>query len=184
MPDRRTFLASMAGVAAAAAVHPTAAAREVYALVLPERLEGVLDSFAGEGRSSGEVARDENLWREVQQAFTVDRSLVNLNNGGVSPAPAVVQDAMQRYLAYANEAPVYTMWQVLEPQKEGLRQRLARLSTPTSGSSRRSAPTPVPTTWPSVPRSPSTLGSGLRGRRRASSISGTRGPTSSSMKTG
>jgi isopenicillin-N epimerase len=44
----------------------------------------------------------------------------------VSPSPAVVQEAMQRYLAYSNEAPVYTMWRVLEPQKEGLRQRLAR----------------------------------------------------------
>lgn len=126
MPDRRTFLASMAGVGAAAAVHPAATAREVYAFLRPEHLEGVVDSFSGEGRSAGEVARDDDLWREVQQAFTVDRSLVNLNNGGVSPAPAVVQDAMQRYLAYANEAPVYTMWQVLEPQKEGLRQRLAR----------------------------------------------------------
>jgi isopenicillin-N epimerase len=126
MPDRRTFLSSLAGAGAAAALGPAHAAADAAAFLLPERLEGVLDVFAGEARSPEEAARDETLWREVQQAFTVDRSLVNLNNGGVSPSPAVVQEAMQRYLAYSNEAPVYTMWRVLEPQKEGLRQRLAR----------------------------------------------------------
>jgi selenocysteine lyase/cysteine desulfurase len=72
------------------------------------------------------IARDENFWIGVQQSFTVDRSLVNLNNGGVSPAPAIVQEAMKRHLDFMNEAPVYTMWKVLEPQLEGVRQRLAR----------------------------------------------------------
>jgi len=130
MPDRRTFLASLAGAGAAAALGPARAAAAVAAdavpFLRPEGLQGVLDAFSTDHRPAGEAARDEALWREVQQAFTVDRSLVNLNNGGVSPSPAVVQEAMQRYLAYSNEAPVYTMWRVLEPQKEGLRQRLAR----------------------------------------------------------
>ncbi|MFP5265498.1 MAG: aminotransferase class V-fold PLP-dependent enzyme [Blastocatellia bacterium] len=71
------------------------------------------------------VAADEDYWREIQQSFTVDRSLINLNNGGVSPSPRVVQEAMQRHLAYSNEAPVQTMWRVLEPQVETVRQRLA-----------------------------------------------------------
>lgn len=73
-----------------------------------------------------EVARDEDFWAEVARAFTVDRSLVNLNNGGVSPSPGYVQDAMKRHLDYSNEAPAYTMWRVLEPQREAVRQRLAR----------------------------------------------------------
>jgi selenocysteine lyase/cysteine desulfurase len=77
------------------------------------------------GRSPEQVAQDEDYWFEVQQAFTVDRSIVNLNNGGVSPSPRVVQDAMRRYLEYSNQAPVYTMWQVLEPQVESVRRRLA-----------------------------------------------------------
>jgi isopenicillin-N epimerase len=72
-----------------------------------------------------EVAKDENFWREIQQSFTVDRSLINLNNGGVSPSPRVVQDAMRRYLEFSNEAPVHTMWRVLEPQIETVRTRLA-----------------------------------------------------------
>jgi selenocysteine lyase/cysteine desulfurase len=32
---------------------------------------------------------------------------------------------MRRYLEYSNNAPSYTMWRVLEPQKEGVRRRLA-----------------------------------------------------------
>jgi len=91
-------------------------------VALPEMFD-VLASYSG---TAAEAARDEEFWRTIQQAFTVDRSLVNLNNGGVSPAPAIVQEAMKRHLDYSNEAPVYTMWQVLEPQIEGVRQRLAR----------------------------------------------------------
>jgi selenocysteine lyase/cysteine desulfurase len=72
------------------------------------------------------LAHDEAFWWEVGQAFTVDRSMVNLNNGGVSPAPQGVQEAMARHLAFSNEAPSYKMWRVLEPQKEGVRQQLAR----------------------------------------------------------
>jgi selenocysteine lyase/cysteine desulfurase len=76
-------------------------------------------------RAPEDVAKDEDFWFEVQQAFTVDRSLINLNNGGVSPSPRIVQDAMRRYLEFSNHAPTYTMWQVLEPQIEGVRRRLA-----------------------------------------------------------
>jgi selenocysteine lyase/cysteine desulfurase len=73
------------------------------------------------------VAADEAFWFEIQQAFTMDRSIVNLNNGGVSPSPAVVQEAMKRHLDYSNTAPPpYALWQILEPQRETVRQRLAR----------------------------------------------------------
>ena len=77
-------------------------------------------------RSPEEVAEDEDFWREIRHAFTIDRTLINLNNGGVSPSPRVVQEAMARYLALSNEAPVYTMWQLVEPQIESVRQQLAR----------------------------------------------------------
>lgn len=72
------------------------------------------------------LARDEKFWGEVQNAFTVDRSLVNLNNGGVSPTPGHVLEAMKRDLDYANQMPVYNGWKILEPQREGVRDRLAR----------------------------------------------------------
>jgi selenocysteine lyase/cysteine desulfurase len=76
--------------------------------------------------SADDVVDDETFWLQVQQAFTVDRTLINLNNGGVSPAPELVQAAMKRHQDYSNLAPTYTMWQILEPQREGTRQRMAR----------------------------------------------------------
>jgi len=76
-------------------------------------------------RPTDDVTRDEDFWLEVQQAFTLDRTIINLNNGGVSPSPRIVQDAMRRYLEYSNTAPAYTMWQVLEPEIEAVRHRLA-----------------------------------------------------------
>ena len=74
-----------------------------------------------------EAAEDEDFWSRVQQAFTVDRNLVNLNNGGVSPSPLVVQEAQKKHLDFSNSTPPpLALWQVLEPRKETVRERLAR----------------------------------------------------------
>src|SRR6187549_2360854 len=62
-------------------------------------------------RSADEMALDEDFWREIQNAFTLDRTIINLNNGGVCPSPQVVHDALKRYLDISNQAPVYHMWQ-------------------------------------------------------------------------
>ena len=78
-----------------------------------------------DGRTPAALADDEDFWREVQQAFTLDHTIINLNNGGVSPSPRIVQEAMRRYLDYSNTAPAYTMWQILEPEIESVRRRLA-----------------------------------------------------------
>ena len=119
MYTRRRFLGAVGVPAAGAAVGLPFGFR-------PGRTAAVAAELAAHPGSPDEVAGDEDFWYEVQRAFTVDRSLVNLNNGGVSPAPAWVQEAMKRHLDYSNEAPVYTMWRILEPQREGVRQRLAR----------------------------------------------------------
>jgi len=92
--------------------------------------EDGLDRILAAGRATSshspeQLARDEDFWFEIQQAFTLDRTLINLNNGGVSPSPRVVQEAMKRYLDLSNEAPVHTMWRLLEPQIESVRRRLA-----------------------------------------------------------
>jgi len=71
------------------------------------------------------IAQDEDFWFYVQQAFNCDRSIINLNNGGVHPAPKIVIDAVHRYLDFANGAPVYNSWQVLRPRKELIRKKLA-----------------------------------------------------------
>jgi selenocysteine lyase/cysteine desulfurase len=81
------------------------------------------------GNTAPEVlATDEDFWYYIQQAFTVSPYLINLNNGGVSPAPKTVQDAMKRYYDLSNEAPSYYMWRELERGKEPLRKNLARLA--------------------------------------------------------
>ena len=114
MSTRREFLGAIGRtVFAAAALDPV---RALHAL----------EAFAQTPGSPEEIASNEALWFEVQQAFTVDRSLINLNNGGVSPSPAIVQNAMKRHLDFSNTAPVYSMWQILEPQREGVRRELAK----------------------------------------------------------
>ena len=116
MYTRRGFVRSMFGAAAITLpVFRDDGLRRIAAL-----------SGATAGRTPQDIAQDESFWFQVQQAFTVDRTLVNLNNGGVCPSPKVVQDALRRYLEFSNQAPVHTMWRVLEPQVEGVRQRLAR----------------------------------------------------------
>jgi selenocysteine lyase/cysteine desulfurase len=73
------------------------------------------------------VAGNEDFWAHIQSAFDVDRTLINLNNGGVSPSPTVVMNAMKRYLDYSNQAPSYYMWQHLEPKIETVREKLANV---------------------------------------------------------
>ncbi len=117
MSTRRAFLrtASAGSLAALAAFHDDGLQRVAEA------------TTAVAGRAPDEVARDEDFWREVQQAFTLDRTLTNLNNGGVCPSPRVVLEAQKRYLDIANQAPVHYMWRVLEPGIESVRTQLAEL---------------------------------------------------------
>ncbi len=114
--NRRDFMQSMLGTAAVA-----------IPSLRNDGIQQILSATSGVADlTPEELASDEDFWREIQQAFMVDRSLVNLNNGGVSPSPKVVHDALKRYLDYSNQVPVYNMWRILEPQLEGVRQRLAR----------------------------------------------------------
>ena len=115
--DRRWFLRGAAGALTVAAapelrVNGLALAQEAVAKV--------------EGRPADTVARDEDFWFTVRHAFTVDRNMINLNNGGVSPAPKVVMDTEIRYLEIENLSPSYYMWNVLDPGIETVRRRLAR----------------------------------------------------------
>ncbi len=93
----------------------------------PTRSRAVANELKDYPGTPEEIAGDEDFWFRVQQAFTVDRSLINLNNGGVSPAPAIVQEAMKDHLDFSNEAPAYSMWRILEPQREQVRKQLANL---------------------------------------------------------
>src|SRR5205809_7069408 len=116
MLARRTFLRSVGSATAMASV---ASLRE-------GGIERILAASRAAGSTSADkIAQDEDFWREIQQACTVDRSLINLNNGGVCPSPRVVQEAMRRYLEMSNLASSQYLWNVLEPEVETVRRRLA-----------------------------------------------------------
>ncbi|HEU4339712.1 MAG TPA: aminotransferase class V-fold PLP-dependent enzyme, partial [Planctomycetota bacterium] len=86
-----------------------------------------LAAIAGHRGTPQETKDNEHFWFQVQRAFTVDRSIINLNSGGVSPSPAVVHDAFKRHLDLSNAGPSVFMWRVLEPQRETVRARLANV---------------------------------------------------------
>ena len=75
--------------------------------------------------TADELATEEDFWYYIQQSFTVSPGLINLNNGGVSPAPIPVQEAVKRYYDFSNEAPSYYMWRILDQGREPLRRNLA-----------------------------------------------------------
>jgi isopenicillin-N epimerase len=85
-------------------------------------------SAAVAGRTPEDVARDEDYWTDIRNAFTIDRNVINFNNGYASPAPIPVQDAMKRYLDYSNMGPIQTMVTMLYPQIEDVRRNLARVA--------------------------------------------------------
>jgi selenocysteine lyase/cysteine desulfurase len=82
-------------------------------------------SSAVNGRKPEDVAADEDYWAEIRNAFSVDRNVINLNNGYCSPAPRTVQDTMRRLLDYSDTGPYHTMVNVLYHQIEAVRRRLA-----------------------------------------------------------
>ena len=114
--DRRQFLGTIAKPAAVASV----------VMTNPVLMAKALSKIKGATGNPKDIARDESYWREIQQGYTADRGIINLNNGGVSPSPTVVQEAMKRHLDFSNTSPAYSMWQILEPQREPVRRRIAR----------------------------------------------------------
>src|SRR5713226_6869695 len=87
------------------------------------RVEAAVRGVAG--RSAAELASDEDFWFQVRHAFTIDRNVINLNNGSVCPSPKIVQDAMRRYLEVMDMQPSYYVDEFLIPGSETVRRRLA-----------------------------------------------------------
>ncbi|MBC7932060.1 MAG: aminotransferase class V-fold PLP-dependent enzyme, partial [Rubrivivax sp.] len=117
--DRRRFLSSVGkglGLAALASSTVASLLKDVNAAA--RRVARL---------TADEAARDENFWFEIQQAFSVTRGIINLNNGGVSPSPRIVTEALVRYIWQQEDATAYTMWEILEPQSETIRTGLAEL---------------------------------------------------------
>ncbi len=96
MLNRRDFLRFCGAMGAAVSILKADAVERVA-----EAAQSVAD------RSPEEVARDEFFWREVQLAFKLDRTLINLNNGFTCPTPRVALEAVWRYMDMINMLPVH-----------------------------------------------------------------------------
>ena len=119
--SRRSFLGGLALPAAA-----SAAGINLLATLEAEALT-ISSSLATHKGEPEEIAADEDFWSEVGRCFTVDRSIVNFNNGGVSPSPAFVQQAAKRNMDYCNSAvTARALFTYFPPQVEAVRQRVAR----------------------------------------------------------
>lgn len=120
MNNRRSFIGKT-GLAAAAAI-----AGNIFQPAWSRNLKSALNNATG--INPADLATDDEFWYYVQQAYTISSNFINLNNGGVSPAPKVVADAMKRYYDISNEGPSYFMWRVIDQGREPLRKNLAQLA--------------------------------------------------------
>lgn len=118
--NRRNFLLTTAG---------TLSAMELFSSVdkkFTNQLEKNLNRL--ENLSPLDSASDEDFWNWVRESYAFNPNIINLNNGGVSPQPKIVQDTMFRFYQFCNEAPSYNMWRILDQGREGLRNKLADLA--------------------------------------------------------
>jgi hypothetical protein len=119
MPTRRSFL-SLAGKSLGLAALSSATVASLL-----RNVEAATKTVAH--LTPQEAATDEDYWATIQNSFSVTRGIINLNNGGVSPSPRIVTEALVRYIWEQEDATAYTMWQILEPQSETIRTGLAEL---------------------------------------------------------
>lgn len=117
---RRDFLKRTAGIAGALTL--TGFLDPLYAEELKSQSKR-LASLSPEAAAS-----DEDFWSWVRESYTVSPNIINLNNGGVSPSPIPVQNAVKKYLDFCNEGPSYYMWRILDQGRESLRMKLADLA--------------------------------------------------------
>lgn len=120
MDSRRKFLKKAGTVAGALALSPLLTKAEV--------LEWEEKSNYLSGIPPEKITTDEDFWGWVRESFTVSPNIINLNNGGVSPQPKVVQDAHIRFYQMSNEGPSFYMWRTLDQGREPLREKLAKLA--------------------------------------------------------
>ncbi len=120
MSTRRNFIRRLAGTAGAATVVPFLSTAKGQDFMHALEMQAL--------KTADETATDEDFWYLVQQAYTVSANVLNLNNGGVSPQPRVVQEAVERYNRLSNEAPSYYMWRILDQGREPLREKLAGIA--------------------------------------------------------
>lgn len=119
-PNRRSFVKQLTTLATAFSVNSIFNVAQAAEFKAAANKVAYLDPL--------QVATDEDYWGVIQRAFTVSPNIIILNNGGVSPSPLVVQQAVDRYNQLSNEGPSYFMWRILDQGREPLREKLALLA--------------------------------------------------------
>ncbi len=117
MLTRRNFISNTSKTALFMAFLPNASASD-----LKKQFERTMNF------TPGQLATDEDFWESIAQAYTVDRGIINLNNGGVSPQAKPVQEAFEKLYEQSNLGPSYYMWRIIDKGREPLRQRLAAMA--------------------------------------------------------
>ena len=118
--DRRNFIRKLG--AAAGSIALSTAWNPLTAAQLEDRLAPF------QNLNPEACAAEESFWQEVRLAYTVSSTLLDLNSGGVSPQPKVVQDSYIKYYQLSNDAPSFFMWRVLDKGRDEIRQKLADLA--------------------------------------------------------
>ena len=114
MHSRRSFIHQTAALLGGLALHRSATA--AFNVSLPQR------------PSLDPATDEEDFWRQIRAAYACSPTIINLNNGGVSPAPRATLEALDHYNRMCNEAPSYYMWRILDQDREPLRMNLAALA--------------------------------------------------------
>jgi selenocysteine lyase/cysteine desulfurase len=76
------------------------------------------------GSTPEQAAANEDYWFAIQQAFTEDRNILNLNNGTIQNGLRIVQDAVRRHNEFSGNAAAHSMG-ILAKEIESCRRRLA-----------------------------------------------------------
>jgi selenocysteine lyase/cysteine desulfurase len=117
--NRRNFL--LATATSASAIELFANSDKNFATQFEKQLNKL------ENMSLSAGAENEDFWAWIRESYTISSNIINLNNGGVSPQPKIVQDTHIRNYQLCNEVPTYYMWRVLDQQRESQRIKLAEL---------------------------------------------------------
>lgn len=117
--QRRSLLHGLGLLSSGMIIHPSETLRSIE----KNYLEAMQSSDLIDPKSS-----DEDFWGAIRNAYSCSASIINLNNGGVSPQPRVVQEAVEYYNRMCNEIPSYYMWRILDQGREPLREKLASVA--------------------------------------------------------